>query len=129
GASEEQAAINAINRMKGTVDPILGINEQYNPFDMPLAELIDPVTGKVNPNAKLKWTDNWMDEILAKNPIRQEYQFDLSGGIAKMQTLASFNYLNEEGLLKTTSFERFTGRVSTDLQPTDWFRTVLSTNA
>ncbi len=129
GTSEEQAAINAINRMKGTVDPILGINEQYNPFDMPLAELIDPVTGKVNPNAKLKWTDNWMDEILAKNPIRQEYQFDLSGGIAKMQTLASFNYLNEEGLLKTTSFERFTGRVSTDLKPTDWFRTVLSTNA
>ena len=31
GASEGQAAINAINRMNGTVDPILGLNEQYNP--------------------------------------------------------------------------------------------------
>ncbi len=43
-------------------------------------------------------------------------------------TLASFNYLKEEGLLKTTSFDRFAGRVSTDLQATDWFRTSLSAN-
>src|SRR5690554_1794715 len=60
GASEDQAVINAINRMKGTVDPILGENEQYNPFNMPLDQLIDPITGKVNPNAQLKWSDNWM---------------------------------------------------------------------
>lgn len=128
GTSEDQAAINAINRMKGTVDPILGANEQYNPYNMPLDQLIDPVTGKVNPNARLKWTDNWMDEVTAENPIRQEYQFDVSGGTNKMKALASFNYLNEEGLLKTTSFERFTGRVSADLQAKEWFRTVLSAN-
>lgn len=128
GVSEQQAAINAISRMKGTVDPILGQNEQYNPYNMPLDQLIDPVTGKVNPNAQLKWTDNWLDEVTASNPIRQEYQFDISGGTNKMKALASFNYLNEEGLLKTTSFERFTGRVSADLQATDWFRTALSAN-
>ncbi len=128
GASETQAGINAINRMKGTVDPIFGVNEQYNPYNMSISQLIDPTTGKINPSASLKWNDNWLDEVMAKNPVRQEYQFDVSGGSAKTKTLASFNYLNEEGLLKTTEFERFTGRVSTDMQATDWFRTALSAN-
>ncbi|MDD4606689.1 MAG: SusC/RagA family TonB-linked outer membrane protein, partial [Dysgonamonadaceae bacterium] len=128
GSSEDMAGIRAINRMKGTVDGIFGKNEQYNPYNMPVSELIDPVTGKVNPNAQLKWTDDWLDEISAKNPLRQEYQFDVSGGTDKMKSLASFNYLKEEGLLKTTAFERFTGRLSADLQATDWFRTALSAN-
>ncbi|MFA5555233.1 MAG: TonB-dependent receptor [Phycisphaerae bacterium] len=128
GSSEDMAGIRAINRMKGTVDGIFGKNEQYNPYNMPVSELIDPVTGKVNPNAQLKWTDDWLDELTASNPIRQEYQFDVSGGTDKMKSLASFNYLKEEGLLKTTAFERFTGRLSADLQATDWFRTALSAN-
>jgi len=128
GANEQQAAINAVNRMKGTVDPIFGVNEQYNPYNIPVSELFDLSTGKINPAAQLRWNDNWLDEVIAPSPMRQEYQFDVSGGSAKMKTLASFNYLNEEGLLKTTSFERFAGRVSTDLQATDWFRTSLSTN-
>ena len=128
GSSEQQAAINAVNRMKGTVDPIFGQNEQYNPYNVPVSELFDLTTGTINPSAQLRWTDNWLDEVMASSPMRQEYQFDVSGGSAKMKTLASFNYLTEEGLLKTTAFDRFAGRVSTDLQATDWFRTSLSTN-
>ncbi len=126
--TELDAGIAAINRMKGTVDPILGKNEQYNPYNMPLDQLIDPVTGKVNPAAQLRWTDNWMDEVTASSPLRQEYQFDVAGGTQKMKSAASFNYMNEEGLLKTTRFERFTSRLSTDIQVTDWFRASTSAN-
>ena len=128
GTSESVAGHRAIARMKGTVEGILGVNEQYNPFNMPLDQLIDPMTGKVNPSAQLKWDDDWIDEVTASNPVRQEYQFDVSGGTNKMKSLASFNYMKEEGLLKTTAFERFTGRVASDLRPTDWFRTSLSAN-
>mgnify|MGYP001165960979 CR=1 FL=1 len=128
GSSESVAGQRAIARMKGTVDGILGVNEQYNPYNMPFDQLIDPITGKVDPSAQLKWTDDWIDEVTASNPVRQEYQFDVSGGTNKMRSLASFNYMKEEGLLKTTAFERFTGRVSSDLRPTDWFRTSLSAN-
>lgn len=128
GSSEDVAGIRALSRMKGSVEGIFGKNEQYNPYNMPVSDLIDATTGLVNPTAKLRWTDNWIDEVSAKNPIRQEYQFDVSGGSDKMKSLASFNYLKEEGLLKTTAFERFTGRLSADLQATDWFRTALSAN-
>lgn len=128
GIPELQAGINALNRMKGTVDPIFGVNEQYNPYNVPVNQLIDPVTGILNPNAQLKWNDNWLDEVIAKNPVRQEYQLDLSGGGEKLKAFASINALKENGLLKTTSFERFTGRVSTEFTPKDWFKASLSAN-
>src|SRR5690606_15791750 len=80
GMTEEQAAINAVSRMKGTVDPIFGVNEEYNPFDVPVDELFDLARGRVNPNANLKWDDNWLDEVTATTPFRQEYQFDATGG-------------------------------------------------
>lgn len=128
GADEITAGVNAINRMKGTVDPIFGQNEQYNPYDLPLTELIDPVTGLLNPSANLKWTDNWLDEVTAKSPFRQEYQFDASGGTEKFKGMLSFNALKENGLLKTTGFDRYTGRLSTEFEANDWFKTGLSAN-
>ncbi len=128
GVPEAQAGINAITRMRGNIDGILGVAEQYNPYNMPLAELIDPVTGKVNPSAQLKWTDNWLDEVTAENPLRQEYQLDVSGGNLKTKALASVNYLKEDGLLKTTSFDRMTGRLSVDHKTTDWFKMGMSAN-
>ena len=128
GTPETDAALNAVNKMKGTVDPIFGLNEQYNPYDVPVADLFDLATGKLNPNAKLKWQDNWLDEVMAKSPVRQEYQFDVSGGTDKFKGLASINALKENGLLKTTSFDRYTGRLNTEFKPVDWFKSSLSAN-
>lgn len=128
GVPENLAGTNALNRMKGTVDPIFGVNEQYNPYNVPVSQLIDPITGVLNPNASLRWNEDWLGEVLASNPIRQEYQFDASGGNDKMKTLVSLNALKEGGLLKTTSFDRLTGRVNSDLTPTDWFKASLSAN-
>ena len=128
GVPADQAALNAINRMKGTTDGILGVNEQYNPYNMPLTQLIDPTTGKVDPSAKLKWDDNWLDEVTAENPVRQEWQLDVSGGNKVTKAMASINYLKEDGLLKTTSFDRFTGRLSVDHQAKDWFKMSMSAN-
>ncbi|MGJ1206087.1 SusC/RagA family TonB-linked outer membrane protein [Sphingobacterium lactis] len=128
GVSEAQAGQIAVDKMKGTVDPIFGINEQYNPYNVPVSELFDLATGKINPNAQLKWNDNWLDEVMAKNPIRQEYQFDASGGSSKYKAMASMNALKEKGLLKTTGFDRFTGRVNNEFTPVDWFKAGLSAN-
>lgn len=128
GNTEAQAAINAVNRMKGTVDPIFGVNEEYNPYNVPVDQLFDLATGKVNPNAQLKWNDNWMDEVTAKSPVRQEYQFDLAGGSSIYRAMASMNVVRENGLLKTTSFDRYTGRVNNEFTPKDWFKASLSGN-
>ncbi|WP_343536643.1 SusC/RagA family TonB-linked outer membrane protein [Sphingobacterium thalpophilum] len=128
GATETQAAINAINRMKGTAEPIFGVNEQYNPYDIPVNQLFDLTTGKINPNAKLKWNDNWLDEVMAKSPVRQEYQLDLSGGNSVYRAMASMNAVKEKGLLKNTKFDRYSGRLSNEFTPKDWFKASLSGN-
>ena len=128
GITESEAGQVALDKMKGTVDPIFGVDEQYNPYNMPVNELFDVATGKINPNAQLKWNDNWLDEVMAKNPIRQEYQFDASGGSDKYKAMASLNALQEKGLLKTTGFDRYTGRINNEFTPVDWFKTGLSAN-
>lgn len=128
GTAESDAAQAAINKMKGTVDPIFGLNEQYNPYNLPADQLFDLETGKINPNAQLKWNDNWLDEVMAKSPVRQEYQFDVNGGNEKFRGMASMNALKEKGLLKTTGFDRYSGRVNNEFTPVDWFSANLSAN-
>ncbi|MEI5984032.1 SusC/RagA family TonB-linked outer membrane protein [Sphingobacterium sp. PU5-4] len=128
GVPESEAGQNAVNKMKGTVDPIFGLNEQYNPYNVPVDQLFDLATGKINPNASLKWEDNWLDEVMANNPVRQEYQFDASGGSDKFKAMASMNYLKDQGLLKTTAFDRYSGRLNNEFTPVDWFKASLSGN-
>ncbi|MFD2906976.1 SusC/RagA family TonB-linked outer membrane protein [Sphingobacterium anhuiense] len=128
GMSEADAAANTIKRMTGTVEPIFGINEQYNPYNLPVDQLFDLTTGKINPSAQLKWNDNWLDEVTAKSPVRQEYQFDMSGGSSKYKAMASMNALKDKGLLRNTNFDRYSGRVNNEFTPKDWFKGSLSAN-
>lgn len=52
GVSPELAGVAALEAMKSGSTAMLGQNEQYNPFNYSITELIDPVTGKyvVMPN-------------------------------------------------------------------------------
>lgn len=117
------AGTQAIEVMKGMAKGVLGYNEEYNPFNMPLQELINPVTGKINPTAQLKYHEDWKDELSNHNPLRQEYQLSVTGGNKKTQYMISMGYLDEVGLLQTTEFERYTGRVNIDTQAKNWFKT------
>ena len=117
------AGTQAIEVMKGLAKGVLGYNEEYNPFNMPLQELINPITGKINPTAQLKYHEDWKDELSNHNPLRQEYQLSVTGGNKKTQYMISMGYLDEVGLLQTTEFERYTGRVNIDTQAKKWFKT------
>lgn len=46
GYAPAAAAIAALNNMKSGATAMLGKNEQYNPFNYGITELIDPTTGK-----------------------------------------------------------------------------------
>lgn len=107
---------------------IFGQNEQYNPFNYSITELIDPATGKVRPDAVLRYSEDWMDEAMEDSPLRQEYNISFNGGHEKTKYMFSLGYLNEKGLLKTTDFERFSGRVNIDTEVTDWFKAGVNAN-
>ena len=122
GIDPKLAGAAALTAMSSTTTGMLGVNEQYNPFNFKLADLMDPTTGKVRSDAQLLYNQNWMDEISAKNPLRTEYQLGFNGGGKKTKYTASLSYLKENGLLQTTSFQRYTGRVNIETQAKEWLK-------
>lgn len=124
GMSEAQAkALASANMSKN-----LG-GEIYNPYKNYTWEtLIDPETGKLKTDAKSAWNESWMDEITDNAAIRTEHQFSISGGNAKTKYMASFGYLYEDGVLKTTHFDRYSGRVNVDHQAKYWLKAGLNAN-
>lgn len=104
------------------------VDGAYNPFTVSGEELFDYSTGKIVSDAELKWNDDWLDACTAKAPVRQEYQFGVNGGNSRSKYMFSLNYLNEDGLVKFTDFERISGRTNMETQVNKWFRTGLNMN-
>lgn len=106
---------NAVAQMASGSKRIFGSNEMYNPYDVPLAQLFT-ADGKVRDDAKLLWDEDWLDEVTDNAALRQEYGASVSGGNEKTQYMFSLGYLNEDGVLKTTNFERYSGRLNVETQ-------------
>ena len=98
--------------------------EHYNPFkNYSWDEIIDPATGQVHPDAQSVWDENWMDAIKKDNAFRHEHQLSVNGGTDRTKYIFSLGYVNEDGILKTTNFQRYNGRANIDTQVTNWFKT------
>lgn len=103
--------------------------EYYNPYKNYTWEtLIDQTTGKVKSDAKAAWDENWMDEISNNKAFRTEHIVSVSGGTEKTSYLYSMGYYKENGTLQNTDFDRFTGRISGDVQATDWLKIGMNAN-
>ena len=85
-------------------------------------ELIDPTTGKLNPNATIrKWNDDWNKDIF-RNGLRQEYSLSVSGGSDKTQGYMSVSYLNDEGYVPKSGFKRIAVRTKLDQTVTNFIK-------
>ena len=103
--------------------------EYYNPYkNYTWDKLVDPSTGKVKSDAVAAWDENWMDEISNNKAFRTEHVLSVSGGTEKTSYLYSMGYYKENGTLQNTDFDRYTARLSGDVQATDWFKVGMSAN-
>ena len=106
----------------------------YNVYSLPEGENMLVEGFKLNPNATLgniftaksgeKYLltpDSWSDAAY-KNALRQEYNLSVSQGTDKGSFYASASYLNNEGITINSGYERFTGRLSADLQAKSWLK-------
>ncbi len=73
-----------------------------------------------NPENNTISTD-WMDEILAKSPLFKKYDLSIASGSEKTKSLITLGYINQEGVVIKTNFERFNVRVKVDNKITDNF--------
>ena len=56
---------------------------------------------------------NWQKEIYRAAPI-QNYQLSFSGGTDKIRYVVSGNYFNQDGIIITSNFKRYTSRINLD---------------
>ena len=103
----------------------------YQVYTIPEGEKFIGEDFKLNPNAKLGYTDgtyyyipdNWYNEAF-HNSFRQEYNLSISGGNGKLKYYGSAGFLNDGGIVNNSGFERYTTRINADYQAKSWLKIV-----
>lgn len=90
----------------------------YNPFNVPNNQIVG-LDGKLNPSAQVIYKSlSWYDE-LERTGVRNNYNVNVSGGGDKHKVFFSASYLDEEGYVVTTGFDRLTTRLNADFEVND----------
>ena len=130
GSTPAEAHLKANNAIVG---PMSGGGLVYQVFNVPDGQYFIGKNGKVNPNATLGnmvtydgqdywlYPDNWTKEAMGEG-FRQEYNVSVSAGNERSQVYVSAGYLDSEGIVKQSSFERFTSRLKAEYQAKKWLR-------
>lgn len=102
-----------------------------NIFDTPIADMFDE-NGQMLPSVGiLSGYQNdldWYDQAIRKG-YRAEYGVTGAGATDLSDYYFSIGYLKENGYVKNSGFERFTGRGAVNVNPTSWFKAGLQINA
>ena len=101
----------------------------YQVFTIPNGEQLMGMDGKLNPNATLGYSDgtyyyrpdNWSDELFENN-TRQEYNLSVSGANDKMNYYMSAGYLDDQGIVPNSGFQRYSARLKADYQVKPWLK-------
>ena len=113
---------------RGRLSSTLG-GELYNPFkNYTFDNIINPETGMVQADAQAVWNERWLDAVQRDNAFRHEHQLSLNGGNEKTKYMFSLGYLNEDGILEATSFQRYSARANISSTVTEWFTANLNTS-
>jgi TonB-linked SusC/RagA family outer membrane protein len=110
------AALASGNTTSGIVNKLGG----YNSYDVANDALVG-LDGKLNPQTNLLYYDDW-NENLARTGLRQDYNLSLSGGNDNSSYFASVAYLNEEGMVKWSDYQRFTARIGAEGKVNKWLK-------
>ena len=105
----------------------------YNVYTIPEGQTLIGRNGKLNPEATLGrkvnfngedylvTPDNWIDEVYMQG-IRQEYNVNIAAGNERASFYGSFGYLNNDGIVEATGYQRYTARLRADYQAKKWLK-------
>ncbi|MBD5192446.1 MAG: TonB-dependent receptor [Bacteroidales bacterium] len=107
----------------------------YQTWSVPQGELFIGSNGKFNPNATPGYSDgqyyyvgdDWIDESTI-NGMRQEYSLSISGGSDKINYYLSAAYLEDEGLIAGSHFNRLSTRAAVEYQAKKWLKLTANLN-
>ena len=91
----------------------------YNPFNVANDQIVG-IDGNLNPSASVIYNSlDWYD-VLDQTGIRTNYNVNVSGGGENHKVFFSASYLEEEGYVITTGYDRLTTRLKADFEVNDW---------
>ena len=91
----------------------------YNPFNVPNGQIVG-TDGRLNPNAEVIYKSlDWYD-VMNQTGVRTNYNINVSGGGDKHALFFSASYLEEEGYVITTGYDRLTTRLNADFDLREW---------
>lgn len=101
----------------------------YQTWTVPAGQDIVGTDGKFNPYATPGYAsgnfyflaDDWTKNTLS-NGLRQEYNLSISGGTGKFNYYVSGSYLDDEGIISNSHFQRFSTRANVDYQAKPWLK-------
>ncbi len=105
-------------------------NEGCQVFTVPEGQNFIGRDFQINPAAKLGYSDDqfyytpddWYDNMYNKGNLREEYNATVSGSTEKMNYYMSLGYLNDKGIINSSSYKRYTGRLKADYQAKKWLK-------
>ncbi len=90
----------------------------YNPFNVPNDQIVG-TDGRLNPNANLIYKSlDWYD-VMDRTGVRQNYNVNVSGGGEDHKVFFSASYLDEEGFVVKSGFDRLTTRLNAEFDVSD----------
>ncbi len=125
GQDPAAANLKANNQMIGDLG--------YNVYTVPTGQNLIGLNGKVNPNATLgraydwngetyfMYPDNWTD-LAYHAALRHEHNLSVNGGNDRGAFYASIGYLNEDGVIEYSGYQRVSARFKADYQAKSWLK-------
>ncbi|WP_298947912.1 TonB-dependent receptor [uncultured Polaribacter sp.] len=92
----------------------------YNPYGPSVPNPVD-INGNLVTSNKL-WETNWRDLLFNDAAIRNEHGLTASGGSESSTYFFSVNYLDQEGSISESDFERITTRLNITSKVKDWLQ-------
>jgi TonB-linked SusC/RagA family outer membrane protein len=91
----------------------IGYQLGYNNYDVADDQIIDPLTGQVNPNANLLYHNDW-DDYLFNDSFSSRTFLSLNGGGDNSKFYFSIGHQNDQAYTVKSNFERVTANLSVE---------------
>ena len=107
---DQDGAITEAQARQFASDNLISELGNYNLYDVADADLVDPTTGKLNPNANLLVNDSWEDALFRDQAVFRSTNLSASGGSKDISYYFSIGSETNEGYTVGSGFERNSGR-------------------
>jgi TonB-linked SusC/RagA family outer membrane protein len=118
-----EAYKNSLTGATAAADASAGIYSRlgYNPFNVPNDQIVG-TDGTLNPAAQVTYKSlNWYD-VLDQVGTRSNHSVNVASGGENHKVFFSASYLDEEGYIITSKFDRITTRVNGDFNVNKWLK-------